>query len=81
MKKHTVEEAKDMIPVSNGRTSLVSVEVTGLKVGEALTITRADWPGKRPPYDVINRVAKKTGRTFIKGRSHDGKGWDVKRMS
>lgn len=81
MKKLSAEEGKDLMPVTNGRTTLVSAIVSNLLIGEVLIIARADWKGKKPPYQVVNRVAKKTGRTFEKGRMPDGSGWMVKRLS
>lgn len=81
MKILSVEEAKDLFIITSGRQSKVSGMVSLLKVGEALIITRADWPSKKPPYDVINYLAKKTGRTFQKGRMPDGSAWVVKRLS
>jgi hypothetical protein len=81
MKKLSAEEGKDFIPVTNGRTTKVRAMVSTLLVGEVLIITRQEWHGKRPPYEVVNRVAKASGRQFIKGRTPDGTGWAVKRVS
>jgi len=53
-----------------------------LKPGEGLAIDRgADWIGKRPPYQLINRFAKKHNWNIDTGRSPDGKGWIAKRVS
>ena len=81
MKKYTVEEAQSLHIVVSGRTTKISAMALSLEIGEAFDITRADWKGKNPPYRIINRVAKKTGRKFIKGRLPDGSGWVVKRVS
>lgn len=81
MKILTAEEAKDYMPLSNGRTSKVYAILTTLQVGEVLIITRQDWKGKSAPYAIVNGLAKKTGRTFLKGRTPDGTGWAIKRMS
>jgi len=70
-----------MVLVNNGRTSKISALTQELKVGEGFVITRADWKGVNPPYRIINRVAKKTGRKFEKGRLPDDSGWGVKRIS
>jgi hypothetical protein len=81
MKILSAEEAKDFFVVSSGRQTKVSAMASELKVGEVLIITRADWKRKKPPYDVINYLAKKSGRKFLKGRMPDGSGWMVKRVS
>ncbi len=81
MKKLTVEEAKDLVVAKTGRTTKISAMTEALKVGEAIIISPSDWNSKKPPYTIINRVAKKTGRVFEKGRLPDGSGWGVKRIS
>ena len=81
MKILNAEEGKNLKPVTHGRTTLVSAIVSNLLIGEVLIITRADWKSKNPPYQVVSRVAQKTGRTFEKGRLPDGSGWMVKRLS
>lgn len=81
MKKLTVEEAKELVLVNQGRTTKISALTSQLLVGEGLIITRADWKGTNPPYSIISSVAKKTGRVFEKGRLPDGSGWAVKRIS
>ena len=81
MKKLNAEEGKDFLPITNGRTTMIYAALLTLEVNEVLLITRQDWKGKRPPYEVVSRVEKKTGRTFLKGRSPDGQGWAVKRLS
>ncbi len=81
MKKLSVEEAQNLEPVDHGRTSKVIATVSTLVVGEGLIITREDWPSKNPPYQAIDRLAKKTGRTFKRGKNPNGQGWAVKRLS
>ena len=81
MKVLSVEEAKDILLTSSGRQTKVSAMASELKVGEALIINREDWKRKKGPYAVINYLAKKTGRTFKKGRLPDGSGWVVKRIN
>ena len=81
MKKIKAEDAVNMNPVLPGRTSLVRAALLDLALGEVLIITRQDWKSKNPPYKVINRVAKQTGRRFNKGRTPDGTAWMVKRLS
>ncbi len=80
MKKLNVEEAKNVEPVTHGRTSLVIATVSSLLVGEILIVTREDWKSKRPPYQAVDRYAKKSGRKFKRGKAPDGKGWMVKRV-
>jgi len=81
MKKLTKEEATDLFLSGKGRTTKVSAMVASLHVGEALIISREDWKTKSSPYRVVNYLAKKTGRKFIKGRLPDGSGWAVKRVA
>ena len=80
MKKLTAEESKNLVPVTNGRTSRVIAEASTLLMGETLIITRDDWKSKRPPYQAVDRLAKRTGRKFVRGRTPDGKGWMVTRV-
>ncbi len=80
MKKLSVEEAKNLELITHGRTSKVIAEVSTLLVGEGLIITRQDWPSKNPPYQSIDRFAKRSGRKFERGKTPDGKGWGVVRM-
>lgn len=75
------EEAAEMILAKSGRTSKISALASTLQVGEMLEIKTTDWRGKKPPYNIINWVSKKTGRKFIKGRLPDGSGWGVKRLA
>ncbi len=77
----SAEESKDLEPITFGRTSKVVGYASLLKVGEAMVITRKDWPSKNPPYAAIDRLAKKTGRTFDRGKMPDGSGWLVKRKA
>lgn len=81
MKKLTKEEAEGRVMVTNGRTTKIWAAVAGLLTGEVLIIERKDWTGKRPPYDVVKRVAKKTNHQYEWGRSLDGKGWEVRRLA
>ena len=75
------EEAESLLIVRSGRISKVGAMASQLQVGEALEILKSDWKGKHSPYNSINRLAKKTGRKFIKGRLPDGSGWGVKRVA
>ena len=81
MKILNAEESKDRLPIVNGRTTMVYAAISMLKVNETLIITRKEWTAKRAPYEVVTRVAQKTGRVFIKGRTPEGDGWEVKRIS
>jgi len=81
MQKLSAEEAKDLVLITGKRVSKISAQLLQLNVNEALLILRSDWKGKKPPYNIINRLAKKTGRKFIKGRLPDGSGWGVKRVA
>jgi hypothetical protein len=81
MKTLNSDQAKDINLASSGRTTKISAMIANLKVEEMLIIEKEDWRGKNPPYRIINRVAKKTGRVFQKGRLPDGSGWGVRRLS
>jgi hypothetical protein len=53
-----------------------------LKPGEALLIEKGvDWISKSPPYKLVREFAAKNKWKLIAGRSTDGKGWIVKRVS
>ncbi len=81
MKKLNPEEAKQHIVVK-GRSTRLAQHLSMLSEGEALIIEKEkEWIGKRPPYRIINHFAKRTGWKLISGRTADGKGWIVKRVS
>ena len=81
MKKLNSEEAKNQLAVK-GRSTRLAQHLATLGIGEALIIEKEkDWIGKRPPYRIINYFAKKTGWKLVAGRTTDGKGWIVKRVS
>jgi hypothetical protein len=82
MKKFTVEEAAELHILRQGRFTLVHVHLTKLKPGEALLIEKGvDWISKSPPYKLVREFAAKNKWKLIAGRSTDGKGWIVKRVS
>lgn len=80
MIKHSAEEAAGMIPLGGGRNTYIRAQLLLLHVGEALTIEKKDVRTKYPPYKIIKRIMKATGRKFIYGRRPEGGGWLVKRM-
>jgi hypothetical protein len=80
MKKYNSEEDGDQ-PFFKGRGTRVYQMLITLKIGETLFVETKDWKGKRQPYYVANRVAKKTGRTFESGKTMDGGGWKFKRLT
>ena len=80
MKVLTAEETNKMITIPRGRATKIYGLLCGLQVGEGLHITRDDWWGKHAPYRIVNAFAKKSGRSFHKGRLHDNSGWLVKRV-
>ena len=81
MKILNAEEGKNIVLRGNGNSSVISAKVAALQVNELLIIPKADWRGKNPPYRIINRVAKNTGRKFQKGELLDTSGWGVRRLS
>lgn len=80
MKILNAEEAKDIIPLTSGRETLLSAKLKQLKVGEALVLGANDWKSKGTPYRVANNIAKRHGWEFEQGRMPDGTGWVFKRM-
>ena len=80
MKKLNTDQAAEITPVTNGRTTKVWAALTELLPGEGLVITRNDWKAKHPPYKVAKRVGIKTNRKFEWGRMPDGSGWLIKRV-
>jgi hypothetical protein len=82
MKKFNKEEAANILMLKGGRHTNVHVNLSQLEVGEAIFIEKGvDWKSKTPPYGLVSRFAAKHKRQFEKGRSVDGKGWIVKRVS
>ncbi len=75
------EEAKDIIPLTKGRETMLSAKLKQLKVGQALVLTPKDWKTKSSPYRVANNIAKRHGWQFEQGRMPDGSGWVFKRVS
>jgi hypothetical protein len=74
------EEAKDIIPLTKGRETMLSAKLKQLKVGEALVMPTKDWKTKGTPYRVANNIAKRHGWQFEQGRMPDGSGWVFKRV-
>lgn len=80
MKKLNAEEAGNIVPLRNGRETLLSAQLKQLKVGEAIVLEAKDWKTKSPPYRVANNIAKRYGWKFEQGRMPDGSGWLFKRV-
>lgn len=74
------DEAKDLIPLTKGRETLLSAKLKQLKVGQALIVTPKDWKTTTSPYRVANNIAKRHGWKFEQGRMPDGSGWLFKRV-
>ncbi|MBI1225187.1 MAG: hypothetical protein GC192_08090 [Bacteroidetes bacterium] len=74
------EEAKNLIPLTKGRETMLSAKLKQLKVGQALVVTPKDWKTKSSPYRVANNIAKRHGWQFEQGRMPDGSGWVFKRV-
>jgi hypothetical protein len=82
MKKLTKEEVEKAGAVKHGRTTKLRMQLTVLDVGEGLFIEKGvDWFGKMPPYRIVNYYQKQSKRKFSTGRTQDGKGWIVQRLS
>jgi len=81
MKILDAEAAKDIIPLTRGRETMLSAKLKQLKVGEALILTDKEWKTKSTPYRVANHLSKRSGWEFEQGRMPDGSGWVFKRVS
>lgn len=81
MKRLSPEEVANLHPIKGGRHTWLHKELHMIELGAGLIIHNKDWNGKRPPYEVIRRVAKKLSRKFEYGRLPDGTGWLVKRIA
>lgn len=79
MKILNEEEARNIIPLTQGRETLVAAKLKQLKVGEALVVEAKDWRTKSSPYRVADNIAKRYGWQFEQGRMPDGSGWIFKR--
>jgi hypothetical protein len=79
MKKYNSNEDDGFL--FKGRGTRVYQMLMSMKAGETLLIEPTDWKGKRQPYYVINRVAKKNGWKIEAGKSIEGGGWKVKRIT
>ena len=73
-------EARDIVPLTKGRETLLSARLKELKIGQALVVTPKDWKTKSSPYRVANNIARRHGRQFEQGRMPDGSGWVFKRV-
>jgi hypothetical protein len=81
MKIHSVEEAKNVPLLRQGRHTLVHAELLKLKPGEKLTIEKGkDWFTKTPPHQLVRRFAIKQNWELICGHSDDGKNYVVQRL-
>jgi len=81
MKKLTKEEVAGLPILKKGRRSRVNMQIAQLKPGEGAEIKKeTDWIGKRPPYRLISRFAKRHGWKLLATRSPDDKGWIVVRV-
>jgi hypothetical protein len=81
MKIYSVEEAKDVPLLRQGRHTMVHVYLLKLKPGEKLTIEKGkDWFSKTPPHQLVKRFAKKQKWELICGHADDGKNWVVERV-
>lgn len=81
MKILDAEAAKDIIPLTRGRETMLSAKLKQLKVGEALLLADKEWTTKSTPYRVANHLAKRSGWEFEQGRMPDGSGWVFKRVN
>ncbi len=80
MKTLSPEEAKKILPVTQGRHSWLAAELKQLPVGGAVIIEYNEWKTKTPPYRIANRVTKTYGWKFQNGKMPDGTGWIIKRI-
>ncbi len=74
------KEAAKIVPISNGRESLLSAKLKQLQPGEALLILPTDVKNKKSMYRTINKVAKKMNWKMQNGFLADGSAWIAKRV-
>jgi hypothetical protein len=81
MRKLTPEEASEVVMLKKGRRTRLNIELSQLKAGEGIEIKKqTDWVGKRPPYRLISRFAKRHGWKIVATRAPDDMGWRVTRV-
>ena len=81
MRKLKPEEASQALMLKKGRRSRINIELSQLKPGEGIEIKKKnDWVGKRPPYQLISRFAKRHGWKLEARRAPDDGGWFVTRV-
>ena len=74
------EEAAGLPLFKKGRRTRLNVKISQLKPGQILEVKKVtDWIGKRPPYQLVNRFAKRHGWKLLASPSPDETGWLVKR--
>lgn len=82
MKKLNKEDVDALPLLKKGRHTRLSKMLATLKQGEGLHIEKGkDWIGKRPPYRLITRFAKKHNWKIDTGRSPQEDGWIARRIS
>jgi len=78
MKKLSKEEVQGLPILKKGSRTRLNIMLSQLKAGEGLDIKKEiDWIGKRPPYQLISRFAKRHGWKLDATRSPDDSGWIV----
>lgn len=83
IKKITGEEF-DQLPFKGwGRSSPAYHAIIGLKVNEAVIITKADWKRNKPPSGICRAIEMKYKHKAVKytcKRLADDSGWAIKRL-
>jgi hypothetical protein len=64
------------------KSTIVYDQLTMLRVGEAIVVTRREWNTKSPPYWSVNRVSRNRGSSARYGCKTliDDTGWLITRI-
>ena len=81
MKIYSVEEAKEIHGLRQGRHTNVHKHLLLLKPGEKLVIVKGkDWVSETPPNRMVKRFADKHKMKFMVERTIDKTGWYATRL-
>lgn len=81
MKKLSEEEFSKLALTGRGNSSPFYKAIIGLRVGEALFISKEEWKGYKTPTRICRYIEKRfKGVQYTCGRVADGSGWAVKRL-
>lgn len=81
MRKLTDTEFSEINPSGKGKTSPFFLAIIGLKKGEGVFISKAEWNLGQTPGRICCYIMKKYPRVkYDYGMKHDKTGWIIKRI-